>query len=445
MSVFLSPIGNTQQFDDNGNPLVGGWWSTFAAGTTTPITTFTSSTGLVAQPANILLDAGGRPANPIWLTGGLAVKFQLFSAAAVLLETWDDVTGVGDSTAAASSEWVPYSPVASFVSATSFAVAGNQTNVFTVGRRVRTQNTGGTIYGTIVSSVFAASTTVTVVNDAGVLDTGLSAVAFGLLASVSSSIPANLDPITSINGGPLAGWRNILGNGGFTINQMVYTSGAVLAAGAYGHDMWKAGASGGDYTFAQLSSDTTITIGATKSLIQVVEAQLVQATSYVLSWQGTATARFGVNSAVPSGAYAASPILITGQSVGTVMSVEFTNGALGKVQLERGTAASQASSFEQRPFALEFVQCQRYYEVQTTTEREITQDVTNATAYTHGFGFKVTKRISNPAITLTNNMTGFGAPTVSGVGFGGYRVVATASATLPARLFSFSATIDARL
>jgi hypothetical protein len=91
------------------------------------------------------------------------------------------------------------------------------------------------------------------------------------------------------------------------------------------------------------------------------------------------------------------------------------------------------------------MQCQRYYEVQTTTEREITQDVTNATSYTHGFGFKVTKRISNPTITLTNNMTGFGAPTVSGVGFGGYRVVATASATLPARLFSFSATIDARL
>ena len=34
---------------------------------------------------------------------------------------------------------------------------------------------------------------------------------------------------------------------------------------------WKAGASGGDYSFTQNKSDTTITIASNKSLMQVVE------------------------------------------------------------------------------------------------------------------------------------------------------------------------------
>jgi microcystin-dependent protein len=50
-------------------------------------------------------------------------------------------------------------------------------------------NSGGTIYSTIVSSVFGALTTVTVINDSGVLDSGLSAVAYGLLNAANPSSP----------------------------------------------------------------------------------------------------------------------------------------------------------------------------------------------------------------------------------------------------------------
>jgi hypothetical protein len=47
MAVNLSPIGGVagQFFDNNGDPLVGGKLYTYAAGTTTPQTTFTSSSG----------------------------------------------------------------------------------------------------------------------------------------------------------------------------------------------------------------------------------------------------------------------------------------------------------------------------------------------------------------------------------------------------------------
>jgi len=72
-------------------------------------------------------------------------------------------------------------------------LAGNQTATFSVGRRVKTTNTGGTIYSTITSSVFGAVTTVTVVNDSGVLDAGISAVEYALLSSVNPSVPVQRD------------------------------------------------------------------------------------------------------------------------------------------------------------------------------------------------------------------------------------------------------------
>ena len=208
-------------------------------------------------------------------------------------------------------------------------------------------------------------------------------------------------------------------NGGFTINQRGYVSAAALASGAYGHDRWKAGAGGGNYSFTQLASDTTITIAANKTLIQVVEDKNVQATSYVLSWTGSALARYAVNSATPAGAYAASPILITGQTVGTTMSVEFGNGAsagtLGKVQLERASASAQATSFEQRPYGHELVMCQRYYEKSFPIATAPAQNAgltgvyiwtcVQAGAVTQrapSYSFKVTKRTTPTTITAYN-------------------------------------------
>lgn len=151
---------------------------------------------------------------------------------------------------------------------------------------------------------------------------------------------------------------NVIINGNFVVNQRVYVSNATLAAGAYGHDRWKAGASGGDYTFTQLPSSTQITIKAGKSLIQVIEDKNVVGGTYTLSWEGTAQARFGINSATPSGDYAASPITITTQTAGTVMSVEFNAGTLGKVVLNSG---SVALPFQARAYDEELKRCQRYY------------------------------------------------------------------------------------
>jgi hypothetical protein len=190
MAVYLSPVGNSQVLDSNGVPLVGGYWECFLAGTTTPRTTYTSSDGLTAQPAQITLDASGRTANPIWITGGVPVKFRLSNAAAEVLLTLDNISGINDPTAATTtSEWLVYSGTPTYINATSFSLPGDQTGTFQPGRRVKTANTAGVRYSTIVTSVYGSVTTITVVNDSGTLDSGLSEVSYGILGASNASAP----------------------------------------------------------------------------------------------------------------------------------------------------------------------------------------------------------------------------------------------------------------
>jgi hypothetical protein len=70
----LTPSPKMQFFTANGTPLVGGRLYTYAAGTTTPLATYTDSTGTSANTNPIILDSRGE-AN-VWL-GNLLYKFTL--------------------------------------------------------------------------------------------------------------------------------------------------------------------------------------------------------------------------------------------------------------------------------------------------------------------------------------------------------------------------------
>ncbi len=97
MAVNLSPYGGVgAQFLDNaGNVLTGGKIFTYAAGTTTPQATYTTSAGNIPHPNPIILDAAGRvPGGEIWLTDGLVYKFILRDANDVLIATYDGITGI---------------------------------------------------------------------------------------------------------------------------------------------------------------------------------------------------------------------------------------------------------------------------------------------------------------------------------------------------------------
>ncbi len=193
-TVYLSPIGNSQQVDSSGVPRNLAKLYTYAAGSTTPRTTYTDSTGNTAQANPIILNSLGLPDNPIWLPTG-QTKFVLKTPADVTIWTEDNVTGINDVSLSVS-EWQASGLTPTYISATSFSFAGDQTPNCLVGRRLQSLCTAGTVYSRITAASFGAGiTTVTVASDSGVLDSGLSAVSYGLLTPSNPSYPVFLDSV----------------------------------------------------------------------------------------------------------------------------------------------------------------------------------------------------------------------------------------------------------
>lgn len=86
----LAPTPKLQFFDANGAPLVGGKLYTYAAGTTTPLASYTDSTGNTANTNPVILDSRGE-AN-VWLSGAI-YKFALYDSTNVLIWTVDNING----------------------------------------------------------------------------------------------------------------------------------------------------------------------------------------------------------------------------------------------------------------------------------------------------------------------------------------------------------------
>lgn len=76
--VVLAPLPQLQFFDQTGTPLAFGCVFTYQSGTSTPVTTFTDSTG-TTENANPVILSGGGSAN-IWLIAGQAYSFRVKSA-----------------------------------------------------------------------------------------------------------------------------------------------------------------------------------------------------------------------------------------------------------------------------------------------------------------------------------------------------------------------------
>jgi hypothetical protein len=99
MTVNLSSLAGAgaQFFDNNGVILSGGKLYSYAAGTTTPQTTYTSASGSTAHTNPIILNSAGRIATgEIWLTAGIDYKFVLSTSTDVILVTWDNIDGIND-------------------------------------------------------------------------------------------------------------------------------------------------------------------------------------------------------------------------------------------------------------------------------------------------------------------------------------------------------------
>jgi hypothetical protein len=174
--------------------------------------------------------------------------------------------------------------------------------------------------------------------------------------------------VPSLNGGQLAGFRNVLINGNLTVNQRGVTI-AAAAVGAYGPDRWKKVDAG---NMTQIVEDGNFVPGAT----------------YTLSGTGVTTQQL---TAPATGNWTLPNIPITAT----------------KIQLEPGTVATP---FEQRTYGAELVMCQRYFE--TFDAGGVAPDGVTFTAnnYSPGtqpvcpFYYKVTKRVA-PSISCSGNGT----------------------------------------
>ena len=99
MTVAISCFAGAgwQFFNDNGVVLAGGKIYSYAAGTTTPLTTYTSSSGSIANSNPIILDSAGRPPSEIWLTSTSIYKFVLRDASDNVIRTYDNIPGIATS------------------------------------------------------------------------------------------------------------------------------------------------------------------------------------------------------------------------------------------------------------------------------------------------------------------------------------------------------------
>jgi hypothetical protein len=148
--------------------------------------------------------------------------------------------------------------------------------------------------------------------------------------------------VSTINGAGFDG-GNVIINPEFTLNQRGAAS--RTAATGYNFDRWY--------------YDGT-------RLLQGVEGNNLRAGTYVLSWEGSSTAEFSLNTAAASGQGSESYTAVTNGGTITIASVgsnnlwvrfssDLTN--LTRVKLSPGT---EASGFVARPHGTELALCQRY-------------------------------------------------------------------------------------
>lgn len=188
-----------QFFDSNGEPLVGGQLFLYLANSSTRATSYNSTAGTTPNTNPLVTDAAGRLQAEVWVTTGASYKAVLANSGdggAVLdpsspIWTEDFLAGINDSTTVLD-EWVG-GPVATFVSAATFTLAGDQTSTFTKSRRLKVVDAGGTKYGTITDSSFAVGvTTVTVaVDGGGSLASPIAGVSYGLVDPANSSVSSD--------------------------------------------------------------------------------------------------------------------------------------------------------------------------------------------------------------------------------------------------------------
>jgi hypothetical protein len=157
MVASISPDPRLQFFANDGSPLVGGKLYTYAAGTTTPLATYTTITGLVANTNPIILDSRGEAS--VWFSAA-KYKFVLKTAADVEIWTQDNLWAAANVDGSNATGTWPISITGNAATATiaNSVVAGGAVNKLIAGTNITISPTSG-VGDVTVNSTSAATVT----------------------------------------------------------------------------------------------------------------------------------------------------------------------------------------------------------------------------------------------------------------------------------------------
>jgi len=93
-TVNLSPLFNGQTMFNGALPLAGGQIYCYQAGSSTPLSTYTTSSGTIANPNPVVLGSTGKLPSEMWLQSGYSYKFVLQDASNVTINTYDNIAGI---------------------------------------------------------------------------------------------------------------------------------------------------------------------------------------------------------------------------------------------------------------------------------------------------------------------------------------------------------------
>lgn len=169
----------------SGVPVSGAKVYTYEPGTTTPKTTYTSQVGDTPNTNPIICDSNGEAA--CWVTGN--TRLVIRDAADVLIDDVDTLTGVGTPQAsAASSEWTASGFTPTYLSSTTFRVAGDRRATFEDNRRLQLTGTPTGYTSVLSTSYDGGGDTTTITTRDAVVPSDVSAVSVGFVTADNSSI-----------------------------------------------------------------------------------------------------------------------------------------------------------------------------------------------------------------------------------------------------------------
>lgn len=183
MTALLCPIFQDPQFTDNGEFLSGGLLWFYEADTSTLTNAYTTDIGDVAWSNPIVLNSRGETGGTIWLANGQSYRIVLEGKPyygqthGTVITEHDDIAGIP--VAVEASEWTVFPNTASYISVTSFTVAGDYRDIFAGNRKIRVTDSGGVSTHSVESSTFGSG--VTTVNITGTIDSGLSLVEYSFI------------------------------------------------------------------------------------------------------------------------------------------------------------------------------------------------------------------------------------------------------------------------